>query len=321
MNKFKIPTLLGLGIIFSGIASGLYLVLSQQVYLSQAAPNLTPKNITITNITEDSVVISWQTNSPTASFITFGQKAADEETVLDDRDNNLPASVGPKPHQTHYVTLKNLLPKTTYLFKIISGKLTSDPLKFEAAAPPANKSNFTPVIGSVLDEDTPLNDGIVYLAIGDAIVQSALVKTGGNFLIPLSQVSKADLTDTYPLTEDTTAKLIIRSNKGDTTVSFKLKANSAPLPPIKVGQNIDLTTIEETPLPVTTSDLEQYDLNGDGKLNAADYAILTSCLGKRLNTILIEGKSCAKADINRDGVINQKDIDLIPQKLKELGSS
>lgn len=319
INKFKIPTFLGLGIIFLGIISGVYLVLKEQTLLSQAAPNLTPRNIVFTNISEESVVISWQTNSAAVSFITFGQNSPGEQTILDDRDNNPPTSSprieagGSKPRLIHYVTLKNLLPKTSYQFKIISGKITSDVQKFETAAPLTNQTIFPPIIGSVLDGSTPLESGIVYLSIPGASTQSSLIKGGGNFLIPLSQVRKDDLSDVYQPTEETIAKLTIISDKGDASILFRLNANPESLPQIKLGQNIDLTTPEESPQPSpTTKDLDKYDLNSDGKINAADNAIILQNFGKNPKN--------KKADLNGDGVVNQKDLDLMTQKLKELGS-
>lgn len=310
INRFKIPTILGLSIILFGIAGGVYLVLREQVFLSQAAPNLTPKDVTFTNIAEDAVTISWQTNSATTSFITFGQNSPGEQTVLDDRDSN-PPSGGPKPRLTHYVSLKNLLPKTNYQFKIISGKIASDVKNFETASPLTNQIVFPPIIGSVLDDDSPLESGVVYLSIPEATTQSSLIKGGGNFLIPLSQIRKIDLSD-YPLVAGTIAKLTIRSDKGEAQIIFKLKDNSTPLPPVKLGQNIDLTTTEETPQPkVTANDLNKYDLNSDGKINAADNAIILQNFGKNPKD--------KKADINRDGVVDQKDLDLMTQKIKELG--
>lgn len=319
-NKFKIPTLLGLSVILLGLISGLYLVLREQVFLSQAAPNLTPQNIAITNITDDSVVISWQTNATATAFITFGQKNTGEQTVLDDRDGNPPAG-GPKPHLTHYVTLKNLLPNTNYLFKVTSGKLTSEMMKFDTATPVTNQTGFTPVIGSVMDGSNPLNDGVVYLTIQNAVTASSLIKTGGNFLIPISQIRKTDLSNIFPPTEGTIAKLAIHSDKGSASIQFRLQSSASPLPAIKLGQDIDLTVLTETPVPSpTVKDLDKYDLNNDVKINSADYAILTSCFGKRPNTTLPGNRSCTKADINRDGVINQKDLDLMSQKLKESGS-
>lgn len=319
-NKFKIPTLLGLSLILLGIISGLYLVLREQIFLSQAAPNLAPQNITITNITDDSVVISWQTNATTASFITYGQKNPGEQTALDDRDGSPPTS-RPKSHLIHYVTLKNLLPNTNYLYKITSGKLTSETMKFDTATPITNQAGFTPVIGSITDGNNPLNDGVVYLSIQDAITESSLIKTGGNFLIPISQIRNIDLSDVFPLTEETIAKLTIHSDKGNASILFKLKANSSPLPAVKLGQDLDLTVPIETPIPSPAiKDLDKYDLNNDGKINAADFSILATCINKKPAVVLPGKIACMKADIDTDRVINQKDMDLMSQKLKDLGS-
>lgn len=307
ITKLKIPTLLGLGIIILGITIGVYLVAREQVFLSQATPNLTAQNITVTNITKDSVVISWQTNSPASSFITYGQTTPNEQTSLDDRDN--------KPRSTHYVTLKNLLPQTKYQFRISSGKITSDVLTFETAKPLTNQTGAAPIIGSVLDNNTPLEEGIVYLSIPEATTESALIKSGGNFLIPLSEIRKVDLSD-YQLIEDTVAKLTVQSDKGEASALIKLPTSS-PLPPIKLGQNIDLTTSEKAPLSnLSEQDLNKYDLNGDGKINAADNAIILQNFGNPPSG----GSKNKKADINTDGVVNQKDLDLMSRKLTELGS-
>lgn len=302
--KFKIPTLLGLGIIIAGIIIGVYLVLKEQVFLSQAGTNLALQNITVTNITADSANVSWQTNSVASSFLTYGQAKPAEQTNLDDRDTQ---EGKPKTRLTHYVTLKNLLPQSKYQFKVTSGKVTSDVLTFETGKPLTNKGRSTPVIGSVLDGDTSLEEGIVYLAIPEATIQSALIKSGGNFLIPLSEIRKMDLSD-FELLEGTVAKLTIQSPKGEATALINLHSNSMPLPPIKLGQNIDLT--QETPQPSpTTNDLDKYDLNGDGKINAADNAIILDNFGK-----IPKDK---KIDLNEDGKIDQKDLDLMAQKINE----
>lgn len=307
INKFKMPTILGLSIIFLGLASGLYLVLREQILLSRAAPDLTPQNIYLTNITDNSAVISWQTNTPAASFVTFGQNSPGEHTILDDRD-----AFVPKPHVTHYVTLKNLLAKTSYQFKIISGKLTSEVKTFTTAGPLANQTGFPPVIGSVLDDNKPLNDGIAYLSIPGAATESTLIKTGGNFLIPLSYIRKADLSDIYLLTDTTTAKIAIVSDTGSSNLLFKPQINPSPLIPIKLGQDADLTRVEASP---------SYDPNADGIINAADYAIIFSCSpAGRTGLPDRQVALCAKADINKDNKIDQKDLDLMTQKLKEFNA-
>lgn len=303
-NKFKIPTLLGLGIIFLGIAAGVFLTLREQNFISKASLDNLPQNITLANISDTEVNISWQTSKEVSSFITFGVNNPSEQTVLDDRDTNPPAG-GPIPHLLHYVTIKNLLPKTTYQYKIFSGKIASEVGKFQTASPVTSQTGFRPIIGSVLDGEKPLDEGLVYLSIADATLQAALIKTSGNFLIPVSQIRKSDLSDNFPLTEDTTLKLNIISVSGQSSAIFKLKDSKMGLPPIKLGENLDLTSN----IAPSSNDLKKYDLNDDGKINAADNAILLQNFSKKGQGI--------KGDLNGDGTVDQKDLDLMSKQINQ----
>lgn len=305
LNKFKIPTILGISIIFLGLASGVYLTLKDQIFLSQAAPELNPQNVTFSNITDGSAVVSWETQSEVSSFITFGKESPSEQTVLDDRDTS------PQAHSIHYVTIKNLLPKTKYQLKIISGKNTSEVFEFETSENLTNQAQFTPIIGSVSDGDMPLDEGLVYLSLKEAVIQSALIKQGGNFLIPISQIAQEKLLNTFPLTENIDAKLIVRSSKGQAAAQFRLKPNLPPLPPIILGQNMDLTIPEETPQP-KGNDLINFDLNDDGKINSADNAIILQNFGKKPKE--------PGSDLNNDGRVDEQDLDLMSQKIEQLGA-
>lgn len=298
--KFKMPTILGLGVIVFGIAAGVFLTVKEQTFISSAYPNVNAQNITLSNISDDSVTISWQTEAPVVSFVTFGQKNPSEVTVLDDRDLTATSS-GPKAYLLHYVTIKNLLPKTTYQYKIISGKNLTEVNKFETASPLSSQNTLRPIIGSVLEEDKPLDEGVVYLSLSDATTQSAPVKTAGNFLIPLSQIRKSDLSESFPLSADTIIKLIILSPKGEASALFKLGDFTKGLPPIKLGENLDLTNID--------MDLNKYDLNEDGKINAADNAVILLNFGPNP-----ENK---RADLNGDNVVDQKDLSLISKQINQ----
>ncbi len=303
INRFKIPTVLGLGIIVFGIVAGVFLVVRQQSYISKASPDLLAQNIAITNISDNSAVISWQTSAPAASFVTYGQSSPDEQTALDDRDTS-PPSAGPKIHLFHYITIKNLLPKTTYQYKIISSKTVSAVNKFTTASP-LPQTGFSPVIGTVLDDNKSLDEGIAFLSIANAALQSALIKTEGNFLIPISQLRKADLSDNYPSTEETIAKLTIVSASGEANALFKL-IDSGNLPPLRLGENLDLTT---APAPTPPPQVNKFDLNNDGKINAADNAVILNNFGKNPKD--------KRADLNGDNVVDQKDLDLMAKQINQ----
>lgn len=306
-SKFKIPTLLGLAIIILGIIVGVFLVLREQVFTSHATPDVTPENITISNVSDTEATISWETSSPIFSFITYGQTNPDEQTALDVRDSS-PKNGSSKLHSMHYFTLKNLLPKTIYQYKIISGKKSSDLQKFTTAAPLSQQSEFSPIIGSVIDKDKPLSEGIVYLSIADATTQSALINSSGNFLISLSQIRKADFSDRFILSPETVVKLTIVSSDGQSNALFTLAAAEKNLPPIKLGADIDLTNIIPSPSPAT-GDLNIYDLNNDGKINSADNAVLLQNFGKNPQN--------KKADINKDGVVDIKDLSLMAKQINQ----
>ena len=303
-EKFKIPTVLGLGIIVAGIATGVFLVLKEQIIVSKAAPDVSAQNITVSNAIEDSITISYQTLSSTPSFITFGHKSPNETTALDDRDIRTP-----QPHSIHYFTIKNLLPQTTYQYKIISGKNLSEIQKFTTAVPINQQTEFRPIIGSVLDGNKPLEEGVAYLLIAGTTNQSSLIKSSGNFLIPLSQIRRTDLSDTFSISDETVAKLTIISAKGQANVLFKLNNPNLELPSIKLCENLDLTANPLPSLSPLTPDINKYDLNGDGKVNAADNAVILQNFGKK-------GKKIA-GDLNGDGTVDQKDLDIMSKQINQ----
>lgn len=310
INKFKIPTILGLGIILMGIITGVYLIVSEQVFISHASPNIAAQNITLSNISENSVTISWQTQTPVSSFITFGTTNPATVTVLDDRDTNPPTG-RPTPYSMHHVTIKNLLPKTSYQYKIVSGKNSSEINKFTTATPINQQILFNPVIGSIIDRDKPLSEGLVYLSIADATTLSSVVKNSGNFLIPLAQIRTKDLSRSFLLGADTLIKLTIVSEKGQTIVIFKLKDSEIGLPTIKLGTDLDLTS---NPAPTASSlELNKFDLNADGKVNAADNAIILQNFGN----LPSNGSKDLRADLNGDKIVDQKDLDLMAKQINQ----
>src|SRR3989338_6139252 len=286
-NKFKIPTLLGLGIIILGIAIGIVMILREQIFITRATPDITPKNIILSNIEDLSLTVSWQTPTEVISFLSFGP-TGNEQVAIDDRDGNTPQA-----HSMHYITLKNLQPNTTYKYRIISGKLKSEIFEVTTASPPTAQNGQKPVIGSVLEENEPLNEGVAYLSIYGAVTQSALIKNSGNLVIPLSFARKTDLSDVFTPIGNETAKVTIISGKGEVSAIFNLQSFQL-LPPLKIGQNVDLTVPSD-------NQRKKFDLNKDGLINTSDYALVLK----------------NKADLNGDGTFDQKDLDLIQKQINQ----
>jgi len=245
--KLRIPTLFGLFVLLAGLASGVYLTLQNQTISSRAATETSPKSITITNVEDHSATISWQSSLPTPGFVTFSGGLLENQTALDDRDENVPTS-----RALHHVTLKGLTPEATYQFKIVSGKFTSEAreLTTEKSETP---NGAKPIIGSVLDGNDPLVEGIVYLIIDGTMTQSTVVKDLGNFIIPLAN------TRALHLGSQARIQVVSENNKRASAI-FIIKDDILPLP-LKIGQDLDLTN---------TLGVSTFDKNKDGVINSFD---------------------------------------------------
>ena len=245
--KLRIPTLFGLFILLAGLASGVYLTLQNQTTNSRAATETSPKSVTVANIEDHSVAISWQSDSPTPGFVTFSGSLLANQTALDDRDENIPTS-----RALHHVTLKGLTPETFYQFKIVSGKSTSDIKEFTTGKS-ETPNGAKPIIGSVLNGNDPLAEGIVYLTIDGIITQSTVIKDLGNFVIPLANIRALHLGSQARI------QVISEDNK-KASASFIIKDDILPIP-LKIGQDLDLTN---------TLGISVGDKNKDGVINSFD---------------------------------------------------
>lgn len=299
LSKFKIPTLLGLAILLAGIGGGVFLVVRNQTFISQASPDQAPQNITFSNLEDSSVIVSWQTSVPTPGFVTVNLNSTNKQTLLDDRNTNTPT-----PRLEHFVTIKNLAPQTTYQLKIFSGKTQSDVLQFTTAQVATNQNGYKPIIGTVLDNNKPLEEGIVFLRLEGAVTQSALVKSFGNFLIPISVMRKQDLSSVFLPTENETAKLTVISGSRRGSLTFKLTPSDQPLTPLIVGRDLNLTALPATSSPKPSSGtVSRLDLNEDGLINSSDWAIILKNFGK--------SPEDSRADLDQNGVVDEKDLQLI----------
>lgn len=309
-SKFRIPTLLGLGLILTGIISGVFLVLKDQPFnlISEASPDVSIPKPNLSNVTDYSTTISFKTNIEIQSFLTYGLNSSGEQTLLDDKDEKKPVA-----HKMHYFTIGNLDEETTYKYRVTAGKNVYEG-SFKTAKRETSQNGYNPVIGSVSADNNSITEGIVYLSVAGASTQSALIKNS-HFLIPISFMRKADLSDTFVPDNLTKAKLSIVSDLGEANILFILNSLDNSLPPVDIGEELDLTEINPLPTPVL-SDFERFDLNGDGQINAADNAMILKNFGP-LRSGASKNPRDQGMDFNNDGFVDQKDLDLMIQQIKK----
>lgn len=314
-NTLRIPTLLGLSIIFLGIGAGIVLVSQEQLLNTQASIDPKPLETPIlTNIQDQSVTISWKTADPATGVVIYGQSSQDDLSALDDRDIADSAQAITQPRTDHYVTIRRLAPHTKYQYRIKSGDTIFPEIReFTTASSSINTTSFTPVIGSVTYNDQPLTSGIAYIKIPGGVTQSALVSILGSFTIPLSQVYKIDLTEILPLTETTSGELTVSSQYGISTATLFLSRLERPIGPLKIGENLDLTFLPQIEIPKeeikTDLELLKFDLNGDKFINSADESIIKKNFGK--------SPEDPRANLDGIGDVDQTDLDLMRGKIRD----
>ena len=274
-KKLKIPTLLALLFLLLGVGGGVVLIKRGPDWFAGAGPEVLPKQVKVTNITDSSFTVSWVTDEATVGFLLYGPDAEPSLTATDDRDQ---LSGQPSSFLTHHITVKGLNPATNYLFRINSGSKSFDnngqPYKISTAPTvpgptPANDVAY----GIVVDQSgAPAEGVIIYLSLANASPLSALSKASGSWLVPLSLARTTDLANwvAYDL-EASTEEVFAQGGVGGTATAVAVTKYDSPLATITLGQSFDFRQPAPepqaglpTPIPTTADSgfaLEEGDLS------------------------------------------------------------
>jgi len=86
--KKRIPTILGLLFLGSGLAVGVLIIgNSTGGFFPKASPETTPKKIKVTNVTDSSFTISFITDTAVPGYVKYGVSASKlDQRASDDRD-------------------------------------------------------------------------------------------------------------------------------------------------------------------------------------------------------------------------------------------
>jgi len=267
--------------------------------------------LTLSNLSPQSITISWLTDNPTSTQLTFTTDQnflQNLKSAKDDRDQNNAQS-----RNSHLVTLSDLQPNTNYYYKIGQPIFFNPSQQFSTPSQTTN-SSFSPLVGSVINNQSePVVEAQITLQVPNYFPLSTYTTSNGSFVLPLLPLyQQNDLSKVLDLSQNPDVLLTITKDNQVSKINLHLNNKLGTLPPIILGQNLDLTS-----LPVaSTSNIPQpspspafnFDVTGDGKINSLDLITVQNNLGKK--------KFNPKADINSDGVVDQKDLDLLKQALQ-----
>lgn len=233
-NK-RIPTIFVIGFIVLGIVLTTIVVRMQTNLRSSAGNSEEPKNVKITNLSDDTFTITYQTDIPTIGSVNYGSSKQLGNTQLEDPPKNI-----------HSLTVAKLSPDTKYYLTIISGQNTflNNGVPFEILTGPnisSSSASKTVIKGKVIlpDGNAP-NEALVYLSTDNSQLLSTTVTKDGKFNFSLSKLRTDDLSSYLEIDKDSVLKLFAIGNSLQSTVLLS-GDESYSIPTITLSNDYDFT--------------------------------------------------------------------------------
>lgn len=260
-RPITIPTILGIFVALGGIITGLLLIKNPTYLGISASGEEIPIDVRMTNISDNSLTVSWTTAKATTGFVKYN-----DLVVSDDRDQER-GNVG--SYFTHIVSLRGLKPLTSYKIKIGSGKSVGEVSEIMTGPSLRNPPPADVIYGQVNTQGgDPAEGALVYVNLPGVVPQVALVKTSGSWVVPLSLSRTSDLTSYAPYDGQTSqVNLFVQAGPlGTSSLSVSL-SDARPVAPIILGQS--RAESRDLPAPSSTPELIPVSKFSEGALDAS----------------------------------------------------
>jgi hypothetical protein len=231
-SQKQIPTLIGIGVLVVAMVVGvLFLNKGLGVFAPRATPQTTPKLVKITNVKDTSFTVSFLTDESTVGFAKYGPAANQLKLRSSDDRDQLTGTVA--PFTTHYVTIRDLSPSTTYYFALgtgSDGNFMDNGVPFSVKTTPKGNtpSAAKTAYGTVNDASgKPATGAIVYVDMPGAGQLSSLVKDSGSWAVPLSSARAADGGAYTALTDETMLSITVQGTAVASTGTAQAKVSQS----------------------------------------------------------------------------------------------
>ena len=230
MNEIKIPTVLGVFLLLMGIISGLLLINNNQLLSTEASTKAVPKDVRISNITDSSFTVSWATDNQTDGRLLWGKgKSINKQTQIS----------SPKGF-THWVTVNDLTPLTTYIFKIENNNIHDNngiPWQVTTGTKLDNISSFT-ISGKVVTANgLEVNNALVYTTVSGSSLLSTTTNQKGNFSLDISKARNSSLDSFQGVDDNSMLEIFVTAGPFGISSVVSNSTSSQPLPVIVLGKN------------------------------------------------------------------------------------
>lgn len=281
MKKNTIPTIFGIILLAIGLVIGVVLVQNQQIFKSGASGDAAPKDIRITNVTDESFTVSWVTEKETGGFIKWGENTNLGKTF---------GGGGIADVLTHSVTITSLKPLTNYFFTINSGGEDYDnngsPWQIQTGPTLSKNPSTTLLSGSLIDENsTPIKDALIYVSISGAQPLSTQTSSTGAWVIPVSEIRTEKLDNIFVVSDMTPITIFANFGPFGVSTAQSIVKNSKPAPAMTLGKVHDFRNIENS----STGDVSEASVTlpeTQSQTSGFDTSPVSASAGPTLNVTL-----------------------------------
>ena len=194
-----------------GIPLTIFAVYQGIQYLSRASADSTPQDVVITNLTTNSLTVTWFTEGLADGYVVPLLNGVEQSPVRDKR--------GSGNRSSHYVELRGLEPSTKYSFTIVSGgsKYTNSSgtnYEFTTAPVGADTPIPNPIHGTVTGISN--DDVVVYVFPKNKSTYpvSTTIPNGGNWIVDLSSFRNVSDKSMVKVTDSTELVLMAKNSTG-----------------------------------------------------------------------------------------------------------
>lgn len=238
----KLPPFSGLVLVVMLLITISWLTGNVVLFGTRAATGGVPQKIQITNISDTSFTVVYQTDEPVLGSLRYGTNDSLGNVGLDDRDQLINK---PTEHRMHHITVKNLTPGSKYVFEIASGDGTykNNNRLYEVSTAPAltAKTTESALKGQVTLKDGSIPiEGIVQVATDTSQTLTALLQPDGSYQIPFKTLRTRDLIAWAPLTATTQLRVQV-ATPTEQSLATLLTGQSNPAPLMVLSKNYDFS--------------------------------------------------------------------------------
>ncbi|MDO8599967.1 MAG: Ig-like domain-containing protein, partial [bacterium] len=244
----KIPSVAALILLFVSVWVTSFLIDRGIFIVGRASPDEVPQNVQVTNITDTSFTVVYTTNSQIEGAVSL-QENGEESIIFDDRDKQ---SGEPGKYYSHFITVADLEPNTSYSFKVIAGGkeyLDNEQLYKISTGEEITDSppEQNPLVGKIVSPDAQtLGDTLVVATIPGASPIASLTKGEGNYIIPTNSLRTDDLVSYFVLEEESEIVLNFFYRDLTSELTFLYK-NAGAIPPVTLEKSYDFSEEEKAP--------------------------------------------------------------------------